>query len=71
MSQLEKIEVLCADAGLDVVADVASIVINRENLTALQVREGLEELGVEAVYERIVAPAVDALEQALGDTVVR
>jgi hypothetical protein len=72
MSQLEKITALADEAGMEVmdgINGVGQILVNRENLTALEVRKGFEQLGVEALYDQYIGPAIDAVEAAITDAV--
>jgi uncharacterized protein (UPF0276 family) len=67
VSQLEKIRRLCDEAGLEIVAEIAGIVINRENVDPVDVRRYLEDVGVENTYAQFIGPVVDEIEDAIRE----
>jgi uncharacterized protein (UPF0276 family) len=65
MTQFEKIVDLCREEGLEIMGEVADVVINRENVDPVDVRRYLEDVGVEGAYESFIGPAIDRIEDAI------
>ena len=63
-TMLAKIQATCAEAGLEVMAEVLSIVWNREEVP-VEVLTGLDASQVSDLYEMFVGPAVDRVEAYL------
>lgn len=64
MDEFAKIQTVCAEAGLDVMGQVMSILCQRDGLP-VESLAALTPSDMERLYENIIGPAIDDVETEL------